>query len=345
MSSDPDDRRLPAPEPEEWPDSRAQPRSFFGAPLVADLGDLKADVAFIGMPFDQGTTNRPGARFGPNAIRDARGYSYVGWGEPQPKPAGGYFDIDAGRTLLAGVTMADCGDVLVAPSNIELGFDRLTRVVGRILTAGAFPVIVGGDHAITFPAVRAFAGFDTIDIVHFDAHMDYSHDYQGVLYTHGSPIRRCAELPFVREISSIGIRVAQKKPYEEAMQRGVHLLTADQFRDLGPRRAMEQVPASDAIYLTLDIDVLDPTQAPGTGTPEPGGLTYLELREALRQLPSRGRIVGVDLVEVAPNYDWAETTTRAAARLLRDLLSVLFPSREPPAVAMASTPPGLAIRP
>lgn len=328
MPSDGQDRELPADEPQEWPDSRAQPRSFFGAPLVEDIEDLKAEIGFIGMPFDQGTTNRPGARFGPNAIRDARGHSYKSWGEPNPKPASGYFDIDAGTTLLAGVTMADCGDVSVVPSNIDLGFDRLTRVVGRILNTGAFPVIVGGDHAITFPAVRSFSGFDSIDLVHFDAHMDYSHDYQGVLHTHGSPIRRCSELPYVREISSIGIRVAQKKTYEEAMARGVHLLTADQFRDLGPRRAMEQIPASQAIYLTLDIDVLDPTQAPGTGTPEPGGLTFVELRDALRHLPSRGRIVGVDLVEVAPNYDWAETTTRAAARLLRELLSVLFPSKE-----------------
>jgi agmatinase len=271
MPSGPKHRYLSAPTPEEWPDSRAQPRSFFGAPLVEDIMDLKADIAFVGMPFDQGTTNRPGARFGPNAIRDARGYSYTGWGEPRPKPAHGYFDIDAGVTLLAGVTMADCGDVTVAPSNAELGFDRLTRVVGRILAAGAFPVIVGGDHSITFPAVRAFADFGKIDIVHFDAHMDYSHDYQGVLYTHGSPIRRCAELPFVRGTSSIGIRVAHKKTYEEAMQRGVHVLTADQFRNLGPKRAMEQVLASDAIYLTIDIDVLDPIYAPGTGTPEPGG--------------------------------------------------------------------------
>lgn len=331
MPSDGTDRQQPAQEPEEWPDSRAQPRSFFGAPLLDDIENLDATIAFIGMPFDQGTTNRPGARFGPNAIRDAHAYSYTGYGTPKPKPASGYFDIDAGRTLLAGVTMADCGDVSVVPSNVDLGFDRLSRVVGRILNTGSFPVIVGGDHAITFPAVRAFTGFDKVDIVHFDAHMDFSHDYQGVLHTHGSPIRRCSELPYVREISSIGIRVAQKKVYEEAMARGVHLLTADQFRDLGAKRAMEQIPASDGIYLTLDIDVLDPTHAPGTGTPEPGGLTFVELRDALRHLPSRGRIIGVDLVEVAPNYDWAETTTRAAGRLLRELLSVLFPSKAEPA--------------
>lgn len=345
MPSDGQDRAQRAEEHEEWPDSRALPRTFFGAPLIEDIENLKAEIGFIGMPFDQGTTNRPGARFGPNAIRDARGHSYTGFGTAIAKPASGYFDIDAGKTLLGGVTMADCGDVSVAPSNIDLGFDRLTRVVGRILNTGAFPVIVGGDHAITFPAVRSFSGFDKIDIVHFDAHMDYSHDYQGVLHTHGSPIRRCSELPFVREISSIGIRVAQKKTYEEAMERGVHLLTADQFRDFGPQRAMDQIPASDAIYLTLDIDVLDPTHAPGTGTPEPGGLTFVELRDALRHLPSRGRIVGVDLVEVAPNYDWAQTTTRAASRLLRELLSVLFPSKEEPAGSADAVPQGLTMRP
>ena len=189
---------------------KAQPRSFFKAPLCADLDRLDADVAFVGVPFDQGTLGRPGARFGPDAIRDApRAYSYSDLFGRQEE-AEGYFDIDAGDELLRGVTMADCGNVTILPSEVLDNFDRLTQVVGKIVDKGAFPVVVGGDHAITFPAVRGLSKYEPLNIVHFDAHMDYSHDYQGVLYSHGSPLRRCRELPFVGHISSIGIRAARR---------------------------------------------------------------------------------------------------------------------------------------
>ena len=133
----------------------ARPRSFFKAPLCTNIGDLDTDVAFIGMPFDQGTFGRPGARFGPNAIRDApRAYSYA---DPYDNniDAEGYFDIDAGGQVLRGVTMADCGNINVMPSNVLGNFDKLTQVVKKVVDRVSLPVIVGGDHAITYPAVRA----------------------------------------------------------------------------------------------------------------------------------------------------------------------------------------------
>ncbi|MBI4336805.1 MAG: agmatinase [Chloroflexi bacterium] len=311
-----------------WPDLQPTSRTFFGAPLCAKLDDLSADVAFIGVPFDQGTTNRPGARFGPNGVRDARVYSYAGFpGEETVQPARGYYDLESGRWLLRGVTMADCGDVNVAPADVDLAFDRLTRAVQRVLGRGAFPVVVGGDHSVTYPAVRGFDRFTSLAVVHFDAHMDYSHDYQGSLYGHGSPIRRCAELPFVGPISHIGIRTARQRPVEESRGRGNLIVTTEQFRRLGPAGVAAAVPQAEYLYITLDIDVLDPTSAPGTGTPVIGGLTYREVRDCLRELPRRGRVVGMDLVEVAPPYDWAETTARTGAQLIIDLLSVLFPPK------------------
>lgn len=324
QQSRPRGRRRPA---RQWPDRWTYPRSFFGTPICEDLDELDAQVAFLGVPFDQGTTNRPGARFGPNGVRDTMVYRYVNVaGEGGAAVAPGYFDIDTVTTLLEGVTMADCGDVNVAPSNVDLGFERLTRSLESILDRGAFPVIVGGDHAVTFPAVRAFQRYDPLDIVHFDAHLDFTHAYQGeVMYAHGSPIRRCSELSFVRNITSIGLRVVRKDPYEDALQRGVQMISAGRFRELGPEGVVEIVPEARNLYVTVDIDVLDPMQAPGTGTPAVGGLFYEELRDALRLLPSRGRIVGLDVVEVAPMYDHAETTTRVAAQLILDLLGVLFP--------------------
>lgn len=313
---------------QEWPETRALPRTFFRAPLCPDLRELKADVAFLGVPFDQSTYGRPGARFGPDGIRDVdRVYDYTDpW---EDKEAQGYFDIDRGPgVLLRGITMADCGNVTVLPADIEKNFGKVTTAVRRILERGAFPVVVGGDHAITYPVVRAFEGNAPLDIVHFDAHMDFTHDIQGVLYAHGSPIRRVSELPFVRNITSIGVRKARHDVYREALERGVRIITAEQLRSLGPERATAQVPPSQRLYVTLDIDVLDPTYAPGTGTPAAGGLSYFELRDALLEVTRRGQVVGFDLVEVAPPYDPSQITTRVAAQLIIDLLSVLFPSRE-----------------
>ena len=316
-----------ASQPENWPGITAQPRSFFKAPLCTDLDLLDADVAFIGMPFDQGTIGRPGARFGPDAIRDApRAYAYA---DPygQRKEAEGFYDIDGGDELLRGVTMADCGNVTVAPSDVLMNFDRLTAAVEKVVEQGAFPVVVGGDHAITFPAVRGLSSYSPLNIVHFDAHMDYAHDYQGVLYTHGSPIRRCRELPFVGHISSLGIRTARRKPYEESQRDGSLVVTTRRFQELGAHGVADLIPQGENLYITFDIDVMDPGSAPGTGTPEIGGLFYQEVRDCLTEVVSRSNLVGFDMVEVAPPYDSSEITIQLAARLIADILAARFPSK------------------
>lgn len=308
---------------EGWPVSRARPRSFFRTPLCNDLSSLTADVAFLGVPFDQATYQRPGARYGPNAIRDVeRLYEYMDpW---EDREAQGYFDIDTGRTLLQGVTMADCGDVTVLPADVERNLDKVTRAVVAILERGAFPVIVGGDHSITFPAVRAFEQYVPLDVVHLDAHQDFTHQLQGVRHTHGCPIRRVRELSFVRNITSVGIRWARKDVYEDAMSLGVKTITTEEFLRQGATRIAQEVPQARHLYVSLDIDVLDPAYAPGTGTPVPGGLSYFQVRDFLCALVGRGNVVGFDIMEVAPAYDWAQTTAMTAARLIIDLLSVVF---------------------
>ena len=310
-----------------WPDIKAQYRTFFKSPLCSNLDELCADVAFIGMPFDQGTFGRPGARFGPDAVRDApRAYAYSDpYGNQQD--AEGYYDIDAGDELLRSVTMADCGNITILPSDVLTNFDKLTRVVERVVQRGSFPVVVGGDHAITFPVVRGLEKFGPLNIVHFDAHMDYSHDYQGVLHSHGSPIRRCRELPFVNHITSVGIRTTRRKPYEESQQHGSLIVTTAQFRQLGPLGVADRIPQAQNLYITFDIDVMDPSQAPGTGTPEIGGLFYQEVRECLAALIAKSNLIGFDLVEVAPTYDSSELTSQLAAQLIIDMLTARFPSR------------------
>jgi agmatinase len=324
MVAQPDPPRQPQ---EPWPNLRARPRSFFNAPLCDDIGSLEADVAFVGIPFDQGTLGRPGARFGPDALRDApRGYSYS---DPYGAQgvADGFFDIDAENELLRGVTMADCGNVPIVPSEVVGNFDRITRAVEQVVERGALPVAVGGDHAITFPVVRGLSKFAPLNIVHFDAHLDYSHDIQDALYTHASPIRRCRELDFVGHITSVGIRSARRIPYEEAVRDGSLIVSHSRFRKLGPRAVADLIPPAENLYITFDVDVLDPTQAPGTGTPETGGLFYEEARECLLTLLQKSNLVAFDVVEVAPPYDNSELTVQVASRLIQDILAARFPSR------------------
>jgi agmatinase len=310
-----------------WPIVKAQPRSFFKAPLCANLDELAAEVAFLGVPFDQGTLGRPGARFGPDAVRDApRAYPYLDPYGAQ-KEAEGYFDIDAGDELLRGITMADCGNVTVVPSDVMRNFAKVTRAVEKMAERGAFPVVVGGDHSITFPVVRGLSKFAPLDIVHFDAHMDYTHDVQGVLYFHGSPIRRCRELPFVNHITSVGIRTARRKPYEESQRDGSLIITTRRFKELGPQAVAELIPEAENLFLTFDIDVMDPSQAPGTGTPEVGGLFYHEVKECLDALVRKSNLVALDVVEVAPPYDSSQMTAQLAARLITDVLAARFPSK------------------
>ncbi len=304
-----------------------RPRTMFRTPLCANIDELDADVAFIGMPFDQGTFGRPGARYGPDALRDApRAYSYL---DPfgQGKDAEGFFDADAGDELLRGITMADCGNVTVAPSEVVHNFERLAGVVQRVAARGAMPVILGGDHAITFPAVAGLSRFAPLDIVHFDAHLDYTHDYHGALLTHGSPIRRCHELEHVGSITSIGIRSVRRAPFEEAVGHGNGIITMRRFREMGPEAVAESVPVGSNLYITFDVDSLDPTQAPGTGTPEVGGLFYEEARRCLTTLVARSNLVAFDVVEVAPPYDVSDLTAQVAARLIMDVLAVKFPSQ------------------
>ena len=323
---------------EEWPIIRAQPRSFFKAPLCTDLSTLEADIALIGVPFDQGTSGRPGARYGPDAIRDApRTYSYSD-PQGQQNQAEGFFDVDVEDEMLRGVIMADCGNITVVPSEVVRNFDKITKSVEQVVERGSFPVVVGGDHAITFPVVRGLSNFGPLNIVHFDAHLDYSHDLQGVLLAHGSPIRRCRELPFVNHITSIGIRTARRKPYEEAISDGSLIISSNRFRDLGPQGVADLIPPAENLYVTFDIDVMDPSLAPGTGTPETGGLLYGEVRDCLQALLSKPKpsgshgdvghpLVAFDMVEVAPPYDSSELTVQVAARLILDMLSARFPSR------------------
>lgn len=278
------------------------------------------DVAIIGAPLDQGTTNRTGTRYGPRAIREAS--QMYG---PFFMPEEGIFDIELGRYKLAGTKIIDYGDVPVAPTLSELNLDLISLYIQEILGHSVFPITLGGDHSITFPVIRAFK--DTpLDIVHFDTHLDFMDEVAGIRISHANPFKRASELEHVKGITQIGIRGLLNPTFitDEAKKYGSKIITAERAIKQGTEWVVEEIPEAENIYVSIDIDALDPSVAPGTGTPEPGGFTYLQMREMLTALPRKGNIVGFDLVEVNPLYDPAGVTAQLATRLIIDFLAAIM---------------------
>jgi len=295
--------------------------SFFGVPNVEDLDQLRADVAFLGVPYDGGTSDRPGSRYGPATVREAS----IRYHSPN---SGGWFDVERGISILRGVTMQDVGDVDIRTTDMAENFGRITEAVRLLRAKGALPVLVGGDHSITFPIVRAFA--EEITVVQFDAHQDYTDEKFGVRYSYDNQMRRIHELPHVRGLAQIGLRgyIERLEPWEAALRNGVQMVPAYEVVSGGAERALSGLKLAGNCYITVDIDVADPAAVTGTGYPEPGGLSYYQLKEALLYVAGHCRVLGFDLCEVNPLFDSTGVTTRMAARLILDLLGAILPSRE-----------------
>jgi agmatinase len=294
-------------------------RTFLRAPHVDDLQKLQADVAVLGVPFDEGTTLRPGARYGPREIREMS-LTY-GWHRLQ----GAFYYIDGGRVALKGKRWADCGDVEIVPTQVARTFDNITEAVRAIAAKKALPVILGGDHAISFPAIRGLDG-PPLMVVHFDAHLD-TWDYGPEDLGHAGWVLHSARLPFVKRLVQIGMRglANDEGAVKSARDAGSVIITAEELRRYGIKAALAKIPRSERIYVSIDIDVLDPSIAPGTGTPEVDGLSFDQLRQILVALPSKGRLAGMDVVEVTPYYDPGGITALAAARLVIDLVGAALP--------------------
>ncbi|WP_027547796.1 agmatinase [Bradyrhizobium sp. WSM2254] len=293
--------------------------TFAKSPYVQDWDRIEADVAILGAPFDFGTQWRAGARFGPRAIREASTLFSFGHA--------GAYDHEDDVTYLEGVRIVDLGDAdiihtdtIASHANIELG-------VRNILAAGALPVVLGGDHSINIPCIAAFSDQDPIHLVQIDAHLDFVDERHGVRYGHGSPMRRAAERSWVTGLTQLGIRNVSstaKEGYEAARAMRSDILSVRQIRKLGVEAVLMRIPAGRRYYLTIDIDGFDPSIAPGTGTPSHGGFIYYEVLELIAGLASRGRIVGIDLVEVAPDYDHTGSTAILAAQILLNAIGRIF---------------------
>lgn len=297
------------------------PATFAKSPIVEIDGDWSADIAVLGVPFDQGAGFRSGTRWGSRAIRDmsVRFCSVSAPGKP------GFWDLRSKRTK-AICSLVDCADVDVVPLLWEKNFELITASVKRIRARKALPYILGGDHSITYPVLLAYEGSLPITIVQFDAHIDYRDDAMGVRYGHGNVMRRCRELPWVEQIVSVGIRSSRtrKSDYEDNQAHGNLIIPAWDVHEMPFDHVANLLPRSKNVYITFDIDGMDPAIAPGTGTPEVGGLTYEQARALLEVLCTRNRIVGLDLVELNPSLDPTQITALLASQLIMDVAGFLY---------------------
>ncbi len=304
--------------------------TFAKSPYVPDWDIIDADVAILGAPFDFGTQWRPGARFGPRAVREASTLFSFGHG--------GAYDHEDDATYLDGsVRLVDIGDADIIHTKTEESHANIRLGVEKILAAGALPVVIGGDHSINIPCIAAFSGNcadkGPIHVVQIDAHLDFVDTRHGVTEGHGNPMRRAIEKTYVSGMTQLGIRNVSstaREGYVDARARGSDILSVRQVRKLGTQAVLDRIPAGARYYVTIDIDAFCPSIASGTGTPSHGGFLYYDVLEILQGLARRGDVVGIDLVEVAPAYDPTESTQILAAQLLLNFLGFIFHARGRP---------------
>lgn len=298
--------------------------STFGKrPYVADWDQIEADVAVLGAPFDFGTQFRAGARFGPRGVREASTLFSFGH-------AGAYDHEDDATYLPQSVRIVDVGDADIVHTDTAKSHANIRKGVEAILKAGALPVVIGGDHSINIPCIEAFAGRGPIHILQIDAHLDFVDERHGVRVGHGSPMRRAAEKDHVTGLTQVGIRNVSstaREGYEAARAMGSDILSVRQFRALGPQAVAARIPKGARVYVTLDIDGFCPSIAPGTGTPSHGGFLYYEVLELLQAVAKAHEVAGIDLVEVAPDYDAGQVTSVLAAQVLLNFLGFIFHAR------------------
>jgi len=297
--------------------------TFAKSPIAEDWDNIKADVAFMGAPYDCGTQWRSGARMGPRSIREASTLFSFGHG--------GAYSYEDDTMYLQGVNIVDMGDADMIHTNTEQSHANIEYAVRKALAAGVLPVVAGGDHSINAPCIQAFDDQGPIHIIQIDAHLDFVDERHGVRFGHGNPIRRASEKGYVTGMTQLGIRnvsSSNREDHKKAESVGSTILSVRDVRRLGPEGVLALIPDGVNYYITIDIDGFDPSIAPGTGTPSHGGFTYYEVMEVLQGVANKGDVVGIDLCEVAPDYDLSSTTSILAAQVLLNLIGYVFHGRE-----------------
>jgi len=317
------DREIPLFNRGQWGFSNSG--TFMRVPFLRDMRELGGqDVAFVGVPLDTGTTFRSGTRWGPEAMR-------------RISSLGGGANLVLGVDLVESLQMVDVGDVSVIPANIEKSFDQIDKAIGFIIERGVFPVVLGGDHSIGYPDIRGLARYidGNIGIIHFDRHSDLS-EYNMDERMHGTPFFHATNIPNAPPTNLVQIGIggwtSSRDGLRNARERKATVITIDDIDRHGIERICEyalEIAWKNArcVYLSFDIDCMDPAFAPGTGTPEPGGLLPREVFQMLRLIAREG-LIGMEVVEVSPPYDVADITSLLGTRVIMEVLGTLVLSRK-----------------
>ena len=299
--------------------------TFGKYPYIENWDNIKADVAIMGAPFDAGSQFRTGSRMGPRSIREASTLFSFGHA--------GAYDHEDDITYLPSETtkIVDIGDADIIHTDTIKSHKNIKFGVSKILQSKSIPIILGGDHSINIPCIEAFENQEDIHVIQIDAHLDFVDERHGVRYGHGNPMKRASEKKYVSGMTQIGIRNVSstaKEGYEDAKKNGSSIYSVRQFRKLGYKEILKKIPIGINYYLTIDIDAFDPSIASGTGTPSHGGFYYYEILELIDSLTKQGNIVGLDLVEVAPDYDLTNSTSTLAAQLLMNTLGRIIHNKK-----------------
>lgn len=274
--------------------------TFLGAPAGDPDEEFDADIAVVGVPFDEGSPYMPGSRFGPRSIREHSLRFLTG--------ESGYFDPVTGTRFLEpelrNRRIVDLGDAEILPTNPRGSFDRVTEIVARVVQRGAMPVVLGGDHSITFPVVRAFSSQE-LHVFHLDAHLDYMPFVHGMEFTNQHAFRHITKMDHVASLTQVGIRSIRnsERMLVDSRSDGNRVVTMGDVDELGCEEVARVLPAGAPTYVSIDIDVLDMSLTPGCVSAEPEGLTYGQLRKILFTLADHVTVIGFDLVEVNPQLD------------------------------------------
>jgi len=300
---------------------QANPGSFLGFPLCNDSSNFDADIAILGIPFGdpygiEGVTNDQSNA--PSAIRRASHNLTLGLD---------HWDFDLGGTLLDEhpVRVVDCGDIPADRDDLKAHYRQAEMVAREIFDSGAALVVLGGDHGIPIPVFRALDNQGPITLIHIDAHLDWRDEVDGVKEGYSSPIRRASELDHIDQIFQIGLRSqgsARRGEVEDALAYGARLITAFELHQRGMSDVLNEIPDGGTYYLTIDADGVDPGIMPAVAAPAPGGVSYPQLHELIHGLVAKGRLIGMDIVEITPARDLNEITCITAGQLILNFIGL-----------------------
>lgn len=299
--------------------------TFLRSELIRDRTEVNSDFSFVGIPYDLGSSNRIGSCYGPRAFREVSMlYAYFLEG----KKFDGFYDSEMGLEILKGATFADTDDIIIVPRNQKRSEEIITGELKKIIGVGSFPICVGGDHSISYPIIKAYE--IPISVIQFDSHGDFMTLSYEETCLHGCVMRKVSLLDHVNEIIHCGIRglLSSKEGLEDSVAKGNKVITSSDLYEKGISALEEVLQANRIYYITFDADFLDPTIAPGTGTPEPGGLNYNQAKSLIKFVGSNYDVIGIDIVELNPLFDPTTNTAQHLVRLLIDFLGVVHKRRK-----------------